>query len=353
MKNQHDSFVKDEAEQEELPLYNPVISYGADYTLDTISQYVENETIIIQPAFQRNFVWDIKKASKLIESFLLGYPVPNILLGRPQNDDRMEVIDGQQRIRTISGFINGVFNDAEFRLSGDIISKYADKTFDELDETDQRRFRNSVLKTTILVYQENDPDLKFSVFQRINTGSVVLNQQEIRNCIFGGSFNEFLHEVNRYPAWRSFFSSKPDKRMRDEETILRFFASYFDRENYEKPMTSFLNIFMSKHRQLGKNKQLEWKELFENTLDIIEENFDGNNPFSLKEGSRQFNRALFEAVMVAVATHKANGKSNFRDFFTKHKKLISDDDFIDSVSTGTSAEKKYTLRFEKALLYLK
>ncbi|MDZ4296563.1 MAG: DUF262 domain-containing protein, partial [Patescibacteria group bacterium] len=99
------NFAQEEADDESLTLKGPIISYGADYTLDSIRQYVnDSKQIVVQPSFQRKFVWDIKKASKLIESFILGYPVPNILLGRDPDTEIMEVIDGQQRILSVCDF---------------------------------------------------------------------------------------------------------------------------------------------------------------------------------------------------------------------------------------------------------
>jgi len=347
------NYVEEDVDGESLSPKGPAVSYGADYTLDTIAQYVKNKDIIVQPGFQRKEVWDKNKSSKLIESFLLGYPVPNILLGRPQNDDRMEVIDGQQRIVAISSYLKGMFKDSVFRLTGDIAPQFVNKSFEELEEADQRRLRNQVLKATILVYQEEEPNLKFSVFQRINTGSVVLTQQEIRNCIYGGSLNDMLHAINENKQWRSLQSAKPDSRMRDEEAILRFYASFFDRDHYQKPMTKFLNDFMNKHQALEQEKVLEWTALFQNTLSTIMKNFSGKNPFALLLTSRQLNRAIFESVMVAVATLTKEGKTNFRDFTKKHSLLVADSDFQESVSTGTSSEKKYAQRFERALYYLK
>lgn len=344
----------DETETETLILKSPVISYGADYTIDTLAQYVNGDEITIQPNFQRNFVWDIRKASKLIESFLLGYPVPNILLGRPQNDDKMEVIDGQQRIRTVTDFIKGTFNnEVVFRLSKDIAPQYADKTFTELEEPDQRRFRNAVLKAIVLVYQDSDPDLKYTVFQRINTGSVVLNQQEIRNCIYGGTLNDLLDSLNLNLTWRSYFSKKPDKRMRDEESILRFYAAYFGSDNYEQPMTSFLNQFMYKYKDIDSGTVDEWRNLFITTIKMISESYSEVNPFTVFDKSRQFNRAIFESVMYAVAKLLTEGKEDFSDFESKHKKLIANTDYIDSVSTGTSAERKYRQRLKIAYETLK
>ena len=170
--------------------------------------YNETKQIIVQPSFQRKFVWDIKKASKLIESLLLGYPVPNILLGRDPESETMEVIDGQQRLLSICDFFKGRFRDERiFKLTGDkdnegIDKRFINKTFDDLDESYQKKIKNAVLKAIILVYPKEDPNIKFAAFQRINTGSVVLNQQEIRNCIYQGNFNKLLLELNKNNNWR-------------------------------------------------------------------------------------------------------------------------------------------------------
>lgn len=347
------NFTEDEVDNESLVTRGPAVSYGADYTLDTIAQYVKSEDIVVQPAFQRKSVWDKNKSSKLIESFLLGYPVPNILLGRPQDGERMEVIDGQQRIIAISSYLKGTFKDTVFRLSGDMAIQYANKTFEELDEVDQRRLRNQVLKATILVYSNDQPDLKFSVFQRINTGSVVLTQQEIRNCIYGGSLNDFLHKLNQEQQWRVLLSPKPDSRMRDEETLLRFFASLYNRKNYQKPMTKFLNDFMQAHQDEAPDVLSEWREQLLGPLAAIKENYDGNNPFSLTPNSKQLSRAVFEAVMVTVAELIAKGEADFGDFTKKHALLLSDEEFLSSVSSHTSDDKKYDMRFERAMHFLK
>lgn len=345
------TITRDDTEGESLAPKNSAISYGADYTLDTLAQYVKNKDIDVQPGFQRKEVWDKSKASKLIESFLFGYPVPNVLLGRPQNGDKMEVIDGQQRIMAISSFLRGTFKESVFRLAGDIAPQYVNKSFEELNDADQRRLRNSILKATILVYQDSDPDLKFSVFQRINTGSVVLNQQEIRNCIYGGSLNNLLRTINSESLWRSFLSKNPDSRMRDEEAILRFFAAYFNSENYEKPMTKYLNNFMRVNQHIEQATVQSWRELFLTALQVVRANFSGNNPFTVTD-NRQLNRAVFEAIMFAVATLIKRGKNDFSDFNTKHKLLISDEEFRESVGTGTADVKKYNQRLNRALSIL-
>jgi len=247
----------------------------------------------------------------------------------------------------------GVFKDTVFRLTGDIAPQYLGKTFDDLDEVDQRRLRNQVLKATILVYSNNQPDIKFSVFQRINTGSVTLTQQEIRNCIYGGSLNDFLHELNKESAWRSYISPKPDSRMRDEETLLRFFAGYYKYDKYQKPMTRFLNHFMEEHREDGDAEINKWKDLLLSTLEVVRLNSEGFNPFSSSNSKKQMNRAIFESVMVSIARLKHEGKDDFSDFESKYRILMSNKDYIDSVTAHTSDDIRYATRFRLAYENLK
>jgi hypothetical protein len=265
----------------------------------------------------------------------------------------MEVIDGQQRILSICDFFKGKFRDEKiFKLTGDkndegIDKKYINKTFDNLDETIQNKLRNSVLKAIILVYPKDDPNIKYTAFQRINTGSIVLNQQEIRNCIYGGSLNDLLFKINEEnKSWRNFLSKKIDNRMKDVETVLRFYAAYFDGEKYEKPITAFLNSFMEKNKNLDSEKLKEWENLFNSTLIIINDNIGNIFPRTLE--SKTFNRAVFESVMVAVAQLNKNNKLDKKSLKKKYQTLLGNKTYIDSVTSQTSDKKKYKERFDIA-----
>jgi len=342
-------FEKEEADDDTLKRKGPIISYGADYTLDSIRQYVnDSKQIIVQPSFQRKFVWDIKKASKLIESFILGYPVPNILLGRDPDTETMEVIDGQQRVLSICDFFKGTFRDEKvFKLTGDVDQNFLGKTFNDLDEAIQKKLRNAVLKAVVLVYPKDDPNIKFTAFQRINTGSVILNQQEIRNCIYGGNLNDLLFKINEENKdWRNLLGKKVDKRMKDVETILRFYAAFFSGKNYEKPITKFLNEFMDKNRNISKENEQEWNLLFSNTLSVILKNIGASFPRTSK--SKAFNRAVFESVMVAVAKLNQDDRLNTHNLKAKYDMLVKNQEYIDSVTSQTSDKKKYRTRIEIA-----
>ncbi|MDZ4260193.1 MAG: hypothetical protein U1A25_00875, partial [Candidatus Sungbacteria bacterium] len=228
---------------------------------------------------------------------------------------------------------------------------FIDKTFDDLEEAAQKKLRNAVLKAVVLVYPKDDPDIKFTAFQRINTGSVVLNQQEIRNCIYGGSLNDLLFQLNeKNKTWRKLLSGRPDKRMKDVETILRFFAAYFNDDNYEKPITSFLNTFMEKNRNISPEKAKEWKELFDSVLDTAVKNIGSLFPRTTE--SKTFNRAIFESVLTAVARLKVKRNFNPRGLKKKYEKLIQNPVYMEAVTSQTSDKKKYQSRIELAIKML-
>jgi uncharacterized protein with ParB-like and HNH nuclease domain len=155
----------------------------------------KKQKLDIQPEFQRHFVWDKAKSSRLIESALLGIPLPVVYLSE-EPDGKIYVIDGQQRLTSFFAYIDGVFPDgSDFKLSGlKVLKDLNRKKFSDLDENTQDAVRGTVIRT-ITFKKESDPNLKFEIFERLNTGSVPLNTQELRNCIYRGKFNRLIKEM--------------------------------------------------------------------------------------------------------------------------------------------------------------
>jgi uncharacterized protein with ParB-like and HNH nuclease domain len=196
--------VDENLEENEAYVSYDIAAYPADLTLNTIKEMWDNKDIVI-PEFQRNFVWTIEQSSLLIESFLLGLPVPQIFLYVDDKNKNL-VIDGQQRILSIIFYLDGYFGSETihgrrqvFRLHGlDERSPYANKKFTDLDEASQRKLKfNSVLRA-INIKQLNPKEENTSVyhiFERLNTGGTPLKPQEIRNCVFLGDFVRLLKKT--------------------------------------------------------------------------------------------------------------------------------------------------------------
>jgi hypothetical protein len=295
--------------QSSPPRYE-IATYPADFTLEVLrSKWDAGELVI--PPFQRGFVWSQVQASKLIESFLVGLPVPAVFLYTERNSEKSLVVDGQQRLRTVFYFFEGIFGEEQkgrrsvFRLKGlSEDSPYANKTYAELEALDDvvaRRLRNSVLRAFVIRQLDpNDDTSVFHIFERLNTGGTFLHNQEVRNAVCAGPFNTLLHELNSLPAWRQVLGKeRGDSRMRDVELILRFFALFHASDRYEKPMKDFMSRYMRTHANATEELIEQYRYEFTATIETIAENL-GSRPFHLYAG---FNSSAFDSVSCSFARH--------------------------------------------------
>lgn len=326
-------------------------TYPADFTLEVLHSKWQKKEISI-PDFQRQFVWKQNQASKLIESFLIGLPVPPVFLYTERTSQKFLVIDGQQRLRSVFYFFEGLFGAERkgrrevFSLKGlSEKSKYRDKTFEDLtadDNPDGRRLKNSVLRSFIV--QQLDPldDTSiYHVFERLNTGGTFLANQEIRNCVHRGEFNNLLHDLNKLPEWRLILGRpNPDSRQRDVELILRFFA-LLDVTHYTKPMKDFLTKFMAKNATPAAATLQKFRKLFSTTCLQVAKSL-GERPFHIRAG---LNAAMFDCVMVNFAHHLDSVPSNIRD---RYNRLKQNQQFLELVSLATANDDVVSLRFATA-----
>lgn len=318
-----------QSEEEDLdegvPIYK-IISYPSDPTLEVLIQKHERGEIII-PKFQRGWVWKPAQASRLIESFLLGLPIPAIFVYK-ESSEKQVVIDGQQRLRTIWGFFKEELPDGSpFYLRG-VSPQWEGKYYSTLSETDRIRLRDSTLREVIV--EQIDPEDKTSIyhiFERLNTGGTGLTPQEVRNSSFHGPFNDFLFELNSNPDWRQVFGSEdPHMRMRDLELIIRFLALFEKADSYYGPMKQFLNDFMARH-QWDTNKE-PFESVFNNTINKVKSSLD-SRPFNIRRG---INVAVFDSVMVAFAKSD-NIPQNIKQRF---EKLLVNPSYDEAITSGTT-----------------
>ena len=337
-----DSTEEPEEEEQDTIGYQ-ISSYPSDMTLQVYQGKWKAEQLLI-PEFQREYVWDQTRASKLIESFLLGLPVPGVFLYKERSTNKFQVIDGQQRILSAVRFLEGRFDNRVFCLKN-VNPKWEGKTFQELPEYDQLQLQDADLRATIV--QQLDPDDNASVyhiFERLNTGGVKLSPMEIRKCVYAGTFSALLEELNKDDCWRAIFGRDGrDKRLRDIELILRFFAMRDGWQTYEKPMKSFLNNFMIGKKHLDEPNVERARDIFKQTCtDVI--NQLGEKPFHLRQGT--LNPGLLDTVMVMMSFAEEKG---ITDSKARYDALLSDRTFLDSVVTrSTSDTKMVRQRFEHA-----
>ncbi|TBY28407.1 DUF262 domain-containing protein [Rhizobium leguminosarum bv. viciae] len=311
-----------------------ISSYGADYTVDTLVKRMRGEAFKI-PEFQRKFVWTLKHASKFIESLLMGLPVPGIFLYKESETNEHLVIDGQQRLRTLQAFYDGIFRGKEFQLQG-VREPWNEKTYKTLDPADVLKLDDSIVHATI--FKQDKPedvlDSIYFVFERINTGGIRLSPQEIRNCVSLGPFTNRVKALNSYTAWRTVFGP-PNNRSKDEELIVRFFALYCKGDTYSRPMNSFLNKFSAVTNKVEAAELDRLDVIFKRTIEKVNSAI-GVRAFRI---IRALNAAAFDAVMVGLARRlERNPDPSDQAVALAYDALVAQDEFRQACERSTADE---------------
>ena len=330
-----EEFVSAETETSTVE-FNIVVT-ASDWTLELLANKFMAGDIII-PDYQRKFVWDIRRASTLIESFAIGLPVPQVFFYE-NSDGQLEVIDGQQRITSIAYFFEGYFGEPDakgnrkvFRLKGLEQRKDLEgKSFNELDDRTKRKIKNASLRgVTVkqLTPEEEQPESVYHIFERLNTGGQPLNAQEIRNAVYRGQILRCLEELNIDENWRSIYGKPvPDPKQRDIELILRLFALFENTDNYAPPMKDFLSREMAGNREFSSARAGRFVTAFHAACATVVGEID--KPFRPRG---LLNAATMEAVMLAIMENESNNTFVAKNY----ESLIGRADFLDLVTSNTT-----------------
>jgi len=316
-----------------------ITNYPSDMPLAEYRRKKENDALII-PNFQRKYVWSKRDASKLVESFLLGLPVPGVFLYKRRSDNKFLVVDGQQRILSALYFMEGLFKERTFRLEN-VRSRWDGKTFKELDEADRRHLEDSILRATIIQQLDPEDDTSiYHIFERLNTGGKNLNPMEVRRCVYASPFAEKLEELNKDVNWRLLIgSTKEDIRYRDVEWILRAFAFCCRQAEYEKPMKKFLTDFMKDNHKNSAESQLA-VERFSGLCEVLLSKV-GEKPFHLKG---RLNYAALDSIMGTLL--RVDVENLPEDLNDRFKTLLVHEEFEKGVAINTSDVACVKARFE-------
>ena len=337
-----------------------LVSYGADLSVrELVSMF--NESELVKPSLQRNYVWDRKMASRFIDSILLGLPVPSIFLAKDE-DQRLLIVDGLQRIITLVDFFNETFSKTQRRFklhNSEIINeKWRNKTFSELAPEYQRRIKTYTLHAIIFDRKgrTGDDTAMYQIFERINTGGRVLSPQEIRNCVYHGKFNDLLLELNRNEKWRYLYGTDADERMKDVEFILRFFALKSMSPSHLKivNLNKFLNLYMGANQNLSFEDQEVFRQEFNSTVNFVYEKF-GECLIQKRPSSRKRTgiSLLLESIMIGSFVYLKNKCCDeFIDSETVRNRvdsLISDLEYFNASNSRTTDEANIKMRLIKCL----
>jgi uncharacterized protein with ParB-like and HNH nuclease domain len=343
--------IEDESETEGSgSLKFSITSYGADYPVETIVGRLKSQAFFVPP-FQRQFVWSQRHASRFIESLLMGLPVPGIFLYKDAKTSRHLVVDGQQRLRTLQFYYEGNFLEHKFRLVG-VRDEWEGQTYKDLTPAEQLKLDDSIVHATIFQQDEPRDQLKslYFVFERINSGGMRLSPQEIRNCISDGPILPAARSLNEDKNWRGIFGSKYNKRLKDQELVLRALAMIAWRDKYQSPMHEFLNEFVN-YVDISKAELDRLTSRFKSAIQLVNTCY-GNKAF---RPSRALNAAVFEAVMVGVTSRLASAKTapDPKKFTVAYEKLLKNEDFLKACERATAREDTLKARQDLAIAAFK
>lgn len=315
-----------------------------DFTVETIVEKIADESIFI-PHFQRRYVWTDAQASRLIESLIIQCPVPVIYLNQ-EGDERLSVIDGNQRLTSIRRYLMN-----EFSLKG--LTAYPElepSRFFELDPRFQRHIKNRTLRC-IVILKDTHPQVKFDVFERLNSGATKLTPQELRHGLFFGDLMLLATSIVKETELLAMLDIRTDKRMKAEELVLRYLALNECLEEYRKPLAVFINDFSDRNRKLTENRKHELRSSFVETLLAVKALL-GDLTFRIFDHSfhveSSFNAALYDALMVGVAQLRKAKKLRKIKLIDAQRELAklmeSDEKFRKAISIATSDETQVRYR---------
>jgi len=363
--------IEDETDIEEdysLTEYD-ITAFPSDFNIKTIFDFMESEIFKV-PVFQRNYVWDLTRASKLIESIIIGIPVPQIFLYEKTKNEFL-VIDGQQRLMTIYYFIKMRFPkkekryelrrifDERGRIPDDILhnddyfsnfklrlpeklpdrknklNKLNYETLGEYKSTfEMRTIRNIIIKQN---YPPGDYSVIYEIFNRLNTGGMNLTPQEIRTSLYHSDFYDMLYRINLDTRWRRLIGiPEPDIHMKDVEMLLRGFAMLVGGDNYKPSMVKFLNKFSNDAKSFTEQDVKYLESLFGSFLNSCQ----NLNERAFTGKTNRINISIYEAVFTAVCEAAYEDKSlNIAPITEEQLNLLKNDEDVKNATISKTASK--------------
>lgn len=321
-------------------------------TLRNIIERLKQDEIDMNTDFQRHAeLWDNRKMSRLIESILIRFPLPAFYFDA-SDDDKWLIVDGLQRLSSIRKFVI----DKKLKLRGiEYIIDFEGKNYDALPRTYQRRIDECPV-TLFLIQPGTPKKVKYSIFRRINTGGLTLNDQEIRNAMTVPFVREYLENLAKDDTFIKIMGDQ-SRRMLDQELALRFMAFYYlDYELSKKNISNFLDDMVSKLEHFTSEQQNRLNEAFKVAI-LRNYKIFGDNAFekTVEENTskrKRKNSTLFEVwttTMAKMSEEDFLTLSENKDMFLVkyHEMLQNDNDFIRSITYSTQKKEHYRIRKEK------
>ncbi|UQS32070.1 DUF262 domain-containing protein [Streptomyces fradiae] len=338
------------------PEAEPVTYTGTDFDVEGLVRRLKRGDIVIPTfghgdeslevaGFQRGFVWRRPQMDRFIESLLMGYPIPGIMLVQ-QVDRRYLVLDGQQRLRTLGAFYEGIHGGREFVLDN-VADEFKGLTYRTLAPEQRRQLDNTFIQATIVKTDGSNQSLEaiYQVFERLNSGGTQLTPHEIRIALYPGMLVDFLEKLNKTGNWRQLYGAR-SLRLRDQELILRIVALYDNSAKYFRPQKKFLNEFLGTHRNLEGLDNGKLERLFTEASKLL---LEGPGRHALRFQSSQVNAALAEALYVGLMRRLDGGTAPTpEDVAAAVRAFTSDRETAVTISGSTATEEYVRKRLDMA-----
>lgn len=343
-----------------------VKTQNIEYDLETLVKKIKKGIIKLNPDYQRNHRWNDSESSRLMESLILNIPIPTVYLSQDVDVDeevdddvaRYSVIDGQQRLTAIYGFMTNAY-----KLDGlEVLELLNGSYYKDLPPFLIRRLEERTIKC-LRIDSTVDPQVKFDIFERLNSGAVQLESQELRNAIYRGKFNDIIKELAKNEDFRKLLGidlKNPEennkvKKMQDVEYVLRFY-SYIDGEGekMKKSFKDFLSEQMDKYNKFDSNDLERIKKHFEKVMSfiIIQLGTDAFAKYKVENEKLKlqshFNAAVYDAISIAISDKIMEDETFTITTQMKQrlKQLFFNDDFIDSINGSTNDKSKILKRIK-------
>ena len=347
-----------------------------DFNIKTLVDFVKSNIYI--PAFQRNYIWPINRASRLIESAIVGLPIPQIFLYEKAKNQFL-IIDGQQRLMSIYYFRHGRFPKktalhtlrtnfidqnkiSEMPLDDDRYftdfhlklpkleneeNPFHGLTYEDLDENNKAAFDLQPIRN-VLVRQTQPAGFGsiYEIFSRLNSGGMNLNHQEIRRSMFRSKFFDMLYNANTKPEWRRFIGTEaPDSRSKDVETLLRGYAMLLNGKKYTPPLARFLNNFSDQAKKFTQGDLDRLQQILYSFLECNKDLPSG----AFYSMANRFSPPIFESVFAATCAEPYENNSAVKSIHPESLCELKDDPvFKAAAHDRTASLANVRIRLERA-----
>lgn len=354
--------ISDEIEQEDLygagleaTITIPFDPNSIDVDMATVNlglliDQLVNEEIDLQPDFQRaSDIWTPTAKSRLIESILLGLPLPSFYFSEDIYSQKLSVIDGLQRLCAIKDFVI----DKKLKLYNlQFLHTFEGKGYDDLERPEIRRIK--ALKISVNTLRKTTPnEVKYIIFQRVNTAGVPLTSQEMRHALNQGPAARFIKQLAELESFvQATNHSVPSKRMQDRDFANRFVAFYLGYDEYNGELDNFLNVKMGNLNRMTENQRNDILVAFDKSMQCCYAIF-GQDTFrkrlALDAPRSRISKAVFDTVSVNIAWLSDEQRSKLVSSAALMRgcmmNLFHDDKFINAISTGTAQKNSVQTRF--------